>query len=138
MNTNRLFEECIANTTMTDKNKNLLLLYSRNYNIRKSNFKKKADIKMITNIISGQNHLADNESKRDPEVSPFCPYCPNEKETTEHFLTKCTRYTINRINYFGTSPCSLEHIFENHTASTIIRYTRNTKRFHKHDINLDK
>ena len=88
----------------------------------------KADLKNITGIISGQNHLAHHENKMDRNVIPFCKHCPGTRETTEHFMADCPAYSHIRQEIFQSTHIPLNQIIKNFNTKTICKFINRTGR----------
>jgi len=101
------------------EHKTPVLSYLQKYG-NKMIFKDRNKISLFTQIISGQNHLANNHSKRDPTVVPFCRHCPNIKETADHFLLSCPAYSLQRIQFFGHTSNALKDLVSKYKPSAIV------------------
>ena len=109
------------------ENKELLRVYLKN-NPPKLAHNTKTDIKHLTGITSGQNHLAHNANKMNSNVIPFCKNCPGTRETTEHFMSFCPAYLHIRQEVFQTTCIPLKQIFEKFNSKTICKYINKTGR----------
>ena len=121
------YTEMVMNNNLTESNRKMLILFYKNYKLA-DRLKEKTDMRLLSNLISGQNHLAANENKRFPETPPYCEACPQYPETAEHFLTTCDKYTHQRLKHFHTTQCSIEYIMETISLRDIIKFTKETKR----------
>ena len=109
------------------ENKELLRVYLKN-NPPKLAHNTKTDIKHLTGITSGQNHLSHNANKMNSNVIPFCKNCPGTRETTEHFMSFCPAYLHIRQEVFQTTCIPLKQIFEKFNSKTICKYINKTGR----------
>lgn len=120
--------DSISKSNIVDRHKTPLTNYLSKYghNLLLDN---KNKLKIFTHMFSGQNHLANNHSKRDVTVVPYCRHCPSIKETAEHFLTACPAYSLPRIQTFGypiiTNMVTLYKIFK---PSDIVKFVNATGR----------
>ena len=121
-------ETKIMNHNIKSEHKTPVLSYLQKYG-NKMIFKDRNKISLFTQIISGQNHLANNHSKRDPTVVPFCRHCPNIKETADHFLLSCPAYSLQRIQIFGHTSIALKDLVSKYKPSAIVKFVNNTGRF---------
>jgi hypothetical protein len=120
-------ESILNETNIKQENKELLRLFLKN-NPPKLAHHVKSDIKNLTGIISGQNHLSHNENKMNSNVIPYCKYCPETRETTEHFMSVCPAYAHIRQEVFQTTHISMQQIFDKFNSKTICRYINKTGR----------
>ena len=102
---------------------NYLLRYS---NTLRCNNRK--NLSTLTQLLSGQIHLAKNDHHRDMMVVPYCRHCPEIEETAEHFLTTCPRYTIHRLRHFGQPTINFTDLIKEYPPNTIINFANDTKR----------
>ena len=75
-------------------------------------------------MISDQSHLANNSSKRDPLVVPYCRHCPAEKETAEHFLTSCPAYSLTRLLNLGSSTLTMYELIQDHKPKDVVNFIK--------------
>ena len=88
----------------------------------------KNKLRIFTQMLSGQNHLANNHSKRDVTVVPFCRHCTAEKETAEHLIAKCPAYSLKRMQSFGTAISTMNDLIIKHKPSDIVKFVNETGR----------
>ena len=117
----------ITSTVIKPENKELLLTYLKNKPPKLANHLK-TNIKNLTGIISGQNHLAHNENKMNKNISPYCRHCPETRETTEHFMSICPAYFLTRLEVFQSTTIPMKQIFEKFNPNTICKFINNTER----------
>jgi len=117
----------INEANIKQENKELLKSYLKN-KPPKLALVSKIDLKNLTGIISGQNHLSHNKNKMNNNISPLCKHCPEMRETTEHFMSDCPAYSHIRQEVFQTSYLPIQQIFEQFNPKTICRYINKTER----------
>ena len=88
----------------------------------------KNNLRIFTQMISDQNHLANNHSKRDINVVPFCRHCPSTKETAEHFITACPAFSLQRMQNLGHAVTDMNELIKNHKPADIIKFINSTGR----------
>ena len=64
------------------------ILKKYKYNLNVTNNK---IIRYITQILTGHNNLNHSRANRKRNRQPFCTYCKNIRETSEHYLGKMSR-----------------------------------------------
>lgn len=106
-------------TTIVDNPKSLNNLYK---------FVNITDINTLTQMISDQNHLANNENKRDELVVPNCKHCNGTKETSEHFIGKCPAYSALRQQFFGRHTTTINEIIESNGIGKLLTFIKSTGR----------
>ena len=74
----------------------ILKKYKNNLNVTS-----KKNVRLITQILTGHNNLNHSRVNRKRNRKPFCIYCKNIRETSEHYLGKCHAYLNTRIQCFG-------------------------------------
>ena len=123
----------ITSTKIKPENKELLLAYLKNKPPKLANHLK-SNIKNLTGIISGQNHLAHNENKMNKDTSPYCRHCSNTRETTEHFMSNCPAYSLTRLEVFQSTSIPIKQIFENFNPNVICNFINKTERMKQDNI----
>ena len=122
------YTEMVMSNDLSETNRKMLILFYKKVQNTPDRLKDKTDMRLLSNLISGQNHLAANENKRFPGTPPYCEACPQQLETAEHFLTICDKYSHQRLKHFHTTQCSIEFIMESILLRDIINFTKDTKR----------
>ena len=56
-------------------------------------------------------------------------YCTNIRETSEHFLTQCTKLDNARVQCFNKKKITMKEIINNYPPSNIIDYIKDSNRF---------
>jgi ribonuclease HI len=104
-----------------------ILNYLKNHG-RSIQCNNRKNLSTLTQLLSGQIHLAKNDHHRDLMVVPFCRHCPNIEETAEHFLTACPAYSLHRLRHFGHPTINFTDLIATHSINSIIKFTNDTKR----------
>ena len=76
--------EKIEKHKIIEKHKTPLISYLNKYH-NKLAINNKVNLRLFTHMISDQSHLANNSSKRDPLIVPYCRHCPAEKRRQSTF-----------------------------------------------------
>jgi hypothetical protein len=104
------------------------MLKKYKYNI---NIPTRRSLTRVTQIISSTSILNYSRSVRVKDRNPFCPYCKNIRETSEHFLTTCPKLANARTQCFGRNKITIKEIINERTLSDITEYITDSKRFMK-------
>ena len=126
---NRQIENILYNKTvekinkhnMAENNKETLKMFFSKHKGKLVTQSKKG-IRSLTQLLSGQNHLAHNESKRDSLVVPTCRTCKEELDNAEHFLTSCPKHAYLRHCLFGEVYPSMQYMIDKVNPHIIIKY----------------
>ena len=112
---------CIKKQEISEANKEIQIDF---LNAHKLKFVErcKSKLRTLTHLISGQNHLPSNESKRDPKIIPTCSICTKEKDNAEHFLCVCPKYALLRHKTFGEAYPTMNYLISNIHPKLIIQY----------------
>ena len=73
------------------------ILKKYKYNLNVTNNKK---IRYITQILTGHNNLNHSRANRKRNRQPFCTYCKNIRETSEHYLGKMSSLPKHKNTMF--------------------------------------
>ena len=85
---------------------------------------------MTTQILTGTSILNYSRAVRVKSKNPYCAaYCPNIRETSEHFLASCPKLSNARIHCFGKNKITIKEIINTRTLSDIIEFIIDSKRF---------
>jgi hypothetical protein len=87
------------------------------------------NLRMVTQIISGTSILKYSSAIRKKSRSPYCKYCKNIRETSEHFLTECTQLNNARLHCFGKVKTNIKEIIRDRKWGEIIEYIKYSNRF---------
>ena len=68
-------------------------------------------LKQLTWLVSGHSPLNYFQHVIGRSPSPFCQHCPNESETSLHFLGTCIGYSTLRLRHTGHVSMSWQDIF---------------------------
>ena len=117
-----------ANLSDKVKNPMLQILKKYKYNLK---VKSKKNLRMLTQILTGHNILNHSRANRKKDRQPFCSYCKNIRETSEHFLGKCQAYINTRIQCFGKDNITIREIIEKNKLQDIIEYIIDTDRLNR-------
>ena len=93
--------------------------------------KSKKNLRMLTQILTGHNILNHSRANRKKDRHPFCSYCKNIRETSEHFLGKCQAYINTRIQCFGKDNITTREIIEKNKLQDIIESIIDTNRLNR-------
>ena len=115
----------IDSHNMAESNKETLKMFFNRHKGRLTTQSKKG-LRTLTQLLSGQNHLSHNESKRDNTIVPTCRTCKQELDNAEHFLTSCPKYAYWRHSLSGEAYPSMKYVIENVDPQTIIQYAEET------------
>ena len=110
---------------MSEENKNTLFQILQKYKLNMIS-KSKDGLRTLTHLISGQNHLASNENKRDPTIVPTCRNCRNQKDNAQHLLSICPKYALHRQQFFGEAYPDIKEIIENIHPKIILKFVEAT------------
>ena len=88
---------------------------------------------MLTQILTGTSILNYSRSVRVKTRNPFCMYCTNIRETSEHFLTQCTKLKNARVQCFNKKKITMNEIINNYPLSNIIDYIKDSNRFRRYE-----
>ena len=124
------------NNTLSEKGKEPLTLYLKHYRYQ---FNKLPGhhLRWLTWLLTGHSPLAYFQFRSNQEASPFCEHCPEEHETSEHFLCYCVGYMTIRLRNFGACTLTLDAALQL-KLSTIIKYITDTGSFLTHsDLHQD-
>jgi hypothetical protein len=97
----------------------MLKIYKILYNI---NISTRRSLTRVTQIRSSTSILNYSRSVRVKDRNPFCPYCKNIRETSEHFLTICPKLSNARIQCFGRNKITIKEIINERTLNDITEY----------------
>jgi len=61
--------------------------------------------------------------------SPYCKFCPNIRETSDHFPTNCVKSTNEREQCFGKLKKSTKDIIKEREWADIIEFIKHSNRF---------
>ena len=89
-------------------------LFNKSLNIKN---RTKDETRTITHLTTGHSYLRYFQNKICNETSSFCSKCKEEEETTEHFLTRCPAFVLQRYYLFGN------FIMTNHSFTSIVTLT---------------
>ena len=120
---NRLNKENIS-----DKAKLPMLQMLKKYKY-KIDIPKRKNLMMVTQILTGTSILNYSRSVRKKERNPFCSYCKNIRETSEHFLTTCIKSVNARIHCFGRQIITMKEIIMDRNINDLINYIKDSNRF---------
>ena len=87
---------------------------------------------MLTQILTGTSILNYSRSVRVKTRNPYCMYCTNIRETSEHFLTQCTKLDNARIQCFNKQKITIKEIINKYPLSNIIDYIKDSNRFRRY------
>ena len=96
------------------------------------------NLMMVTQIMTGTSILNYSRSVRKKGRSPFCKFCPNIRETSEHFLTNCVKLTNEREQCFGKSKTSTKEIIKGIEWADIIEFIKHSNRFQRKTKDSEK
>ena len=117
----------LVNASISDKVKipmtEILKKYKYNLHVLS-----KKNLRYLTQILTGHNNLNHSRSNRIRTRQPFCIYCKNIRETSEHYLGKCQAYMNTRIQCFGKDNISIREIIEKSKLNDILEFITHTKR----------
>jgi len=91
------------------------------------------NLMMLTQILTGTSILNYSRSVRVKTRNPFCMYCTNIRETSEHFLTQCTKLDNARVQCFNKKKITMKEIINNYQLSNIIDYIKDSNRFRRYE-----
>ena len=83
------------------------ILKKYKYNVKIPNRK---NLMMATQILTGTRIFNYSRSVRVKSRNPYCMYCPNIRETSEHFLTACPKLENARIHCFSKKKITTKEI----------------------------
>ena len=126
----------LLNTKLNDENHSLINLYASHNKLDKLPLHRKSDLRIFTHLISGQNHLAANESKRNSDISPHCQHCTNYKETATHFLGECPAYSNTRYKIFEETSITMTELLK-HKPQKIMEFVKKSGRLSNYEITDD-
>ena len=99
------------------------------YNVKIPN---RNNLMMLTQILTGTSILNYSRSVRVKTRNPYCMYCTNIRETSEHFLTQCTKLDNARIQCFNKQKITIKEIINKYPLSNIIDYIKDSNRFRRY------
>ena len=126
----RLSKSDLSNKAKTPMSE-MLMKYK--YNIKIPNRK---NLMMITQILTSTSILNYSRSIRVKSRSPYCLFCKNIRETSEHFLTKCQKLDNARIQCFGKNNITLKEIINTRSLTNILDYIKDSNRFSRYEKEL--
>ena len=127
---NKLFKEQIKQikkSNISDKGKLPAINILQKYKYKLSS-KNKKTLRNLTHIVTGHNMLNHSRNNRIKSRSPYCNFCPNIRETSDHFMGKCPAYANTRMHCFNKDKTSLEQIIQKNKIQDINRYISQTNR----------
>ena len=86
-------------------------------------------LRIATQYLSGHATVNYHLHKYRPDIPKLCAYCGDEDETIEHFIAKCPKWALLRLQYLDCCHGNINTISDNNTLSEIILYIEKTKRF---------
>lgn len=113
---------------MKDDSKTPLRSYIGRYGTNRLASKNKSSLRIITHMLTDQNFLRNNLSKRDPNTTPWCKHCITIRETARHFISDCPAYAEVRLRIFGVPYISLEQIIDEYSPEKLIAYINKSGR----------
>ena len=117
----------LVNASISDKVKipmtEILKKYKYNLHVLS-----KKNLRYLTQILTGHNNLNHSRSNRNRTRQPFCIYCKNIRETSEHYLGKCQAYLNTRIQCFGKDNISIREIIEKSKLKDILEFITRTQK----------
>ena len=85
-------------------------------------------MRLLTHVLTENSHLHAFKSKLDPNISPLCPLCNFETETSYHFLCTCPYHADIRAAILGDRVISLLHLYGS-PITKICQFIKATDRF---------
>ena len=89
--------------------------------------KSKAQIKIITQIVTGHANLRRHKFLMKLEDSPTCE-CQEEEETSIHVLARCPLHARNRWHYLGKATLKEEEL-KNKSPTQLITFAKATRKW---------
>ena len=119
---------------ISDKGKTPLTSYlsKHNYNLPRLSG---THIRWLTWILTGHSPLAyfQHRTNNSNFPSPYCEHCPEEEETSEHFMCECIAYMTIRLRTFGKAITNMADIAKS-SPGLITKYIKLTGRFNRDDL----
>ena len=120
------------NTAYSDKGKIPLTQFLTEYKYKTRQISG-VHLRWLTWLLTGHSPLAYFQHRAQNFSSPECAHCPEEQETSQHFLCECVGYMTIRLRSFGKVFLTMEEI-SIMDISKIIKYISDTKRLEQDDL----
>ena len=120
--------EKIAALKMKKAYKTPLDSYIERFGLNKLACRKREPLRLLTHMLTDQNWLNNNLSKRDKTATPYCSHCNNTKETARHFVSECPAYSTVRLQTYGFPYISLEQIISEFGPEKLIEFIKKSGR----------